>query len=387
MKVKVSLIGVLDMLKFKNLKKNRLNAINNSEIKPYKEYEVNKLADYYHPKKQYLIIKEIVEENKDTKSFYLIPDEEYNDKLAYFKSGSYISLFVNVDNNIVSRAYAISSSPKQALENIYRITVKRKEDGYLSNYLLDKAKVGDKLFASEPGGFLTYSSIRDAKNVIAIAGGVGITPFISMAKAINDGIEDFNLTIIYGVNKVSDIIFKNELDNLSSNSKIKVIYVIRDEEVSNCEKGFISAEIIKKYAPKDEKYSIFASGPNGMLDYLNSEISKLNIANKYFRIERSPETLNLENKEFTIKIHCENEVFSIKAMQNETILNALERSNLLIRSKCHLGGCGYCRSKILKGEIKTTKLNKQAEIDKKFNYFHPCCSYPVSDLEIEVYKY
>ena len=254
MKVKVSLIGVLDMLKFKNLKKNRLNAINNSEIKPYKEYEVNKLADYYHPKKQYLIIKEIVEENKDTKSFYLIPDEEYNDKLAYFKSGSYISLFVNVDNNIVSRAYAISSSPKQALENIYRITVKRKEDGYLSNYLLDKAKVGDKLFASEPGGFLTYSSIRDAKNVIAIAGGIGITPFISMAKAINDGIEDFNLTIIYGVNKVSDIIFKNELDNLSSNSKIKVIYVIRDEEVSNCEKGLISAEIIKKYAPKDEKY-------------------------------------------------------------------------------------------------------------------------------------
>ncbi len=208
-----------------------------------------------------------------------------------------------------------------------------------------------------------------------------------MAKAINDGIEGFNLTIIYGVNKVSDIIFKNELDNLSSNSKIKVIYVIRDEEVSNCEKGLISAEIIKKYAPKDEKYSIFASGPNGMLDYLNSEISKLNIANKYFRIERSPETLNLENKEFTIKIHCENEVFSIKAMQNETILNALERSNLLIRSKCHLGGCGYCRSKILKGEIKTTKLNKQAEIDKKFNYFHPCCSYPVSDLEIEVYKY
>lgn len=388
MKVKVSFLGIIDMLKFKNLKKNRLEAINNSQVKVYEEYNVNKLAEYYHPKKQYLIIDKIVEENADTKSFYLVPDKEKTNKLAFFKAGSYVSLFVNVDNNIVSRAYAISSSPKDATANSYRITIKRKPNGYLSDYLLDKAKVGDKLFCSEPGGFLTYSSIRDAKNVIAVAGGVGITPFVSMANAIKDGVEDFNLTIIYCVNCLNDVIFKDELQQLSKNNeKIKVIYVVRDNEVEGCEKGLISAEIIKKYAPKGESYSIFASGPNAMLDFLSNEVNKLNIEKKFFRIEKSPETLSMGSNTFNLTVHVENEVYKIPAKQDETVLNALERGNILIRSKCHLGGCGFCRSKILSGVVITTKLNKQSDIDKKFNYFHPCCSYPMSDLEIEVYKY
>lgn len=387
MKVKVSFFGLSDMLKFKNLKKNRLEAINNSKVKEYKSYRVNELADYYHPHKQYLKIDKIVEENNDTKSFYLVPDGETT-KLAYFKSGSYVSLFVNVDNNIVSRAYAISSSPSEALKGIYRITIKRKAGGYLSNYLLDNAKVGDKLFASEPGGFLTHSSIRDANDVIAVAGGVGITPFISMANAIKDGIEHFNLTILYGVNSLKDVILKDELDELTKTcDKVKVVYVVCNETVEGCEKGFITADIIKKYAPSDKPYSVFVSGPNAMFDFLAGEFKKLNLPNKYIRLEKSPETLSLGNKEFNLVVHMEDQTFNLIAKQNETVLNALERNDVLIRSKCHLGGCGFCRSKIIKGEIQTTKLNKQADIDKKFGYFHPCCSYPMSDLEIEVYKY
>ncbi len=387
MKVKVSFFGLSDMLKFKNLKKNRLEAINNSKVKEYKSYRVNELADYYHPHKQYLKIDKIAEENNDTKSFYLVPDGETT-KLAYFKSGSYVSLFVNVDNNIVSRAYAISSSPSEALKGIYRITIKRKEGGYLSNYLLDNAKVGDKLFASEPGGFLTHSSIRDANDVIAVAGRVGITPFISMANAIKDGIEHFNLTILYGVNSLKDVILKDELDELTKTcEKVKVVYVVCNETVEGYEKGFITADIIKKYAPSDKPYSVFVSGPNAMFDFLAGEFKKLNLPNKYIRLEKSPETLSLGNKEFNLVVHMEDQTFNLIAKQNETVLNALERNDVLIRSKCHLGGCGFCRSKIIKGEIQTTKLNKQADIDKKFGYFHPCCSYPMSDLEIEVYKY
>ena len=56
MKVKVSLIGLKDMLKFKNLKRDRLEAIANTSIKELKHYPVNDLANYYHPLKQYLKI-------------------------------------------------------------------------------------------------------------------------------------------------------------------------------------------------------------------------------------------------------------------------------------------------------------------------------------------
>lgn len=193
LKVKVGLIGIFDMLKFKNLKRDRLEAIENTPAKPKplkEEYYVNHLARIFHPEKQHLVIKEIIEENYDTKTFVLTNDKESETKeLAPFKAGSYISIMfkdVATKNNVVARTYSLSSSPKEALNNIYKVTIKRKSDGLLSSYLLDEAKVNDKLIASEVGGNLTYNKLRDAKNVIALAGGTGITPFLSMAKAINE---------------------------------------------------------------------------------------------------------------------------------------------------------------------------------------------------------
>ena len=88
-----------------------------------------------------------------------------------------------------------------------------------------------------------------------------------------------------------------------------------------------------------------------------------------------------------ITVTLDDGYLTIKAKANETILNALERSDIAIRAKCHLGGCGYCRSRLLKGTVACTKLNKQSDLDKKLGYIHPCCTYPTSDLEIEVYKY
>ena len=94
MKVKVGLIGVFDMLKFKNLRRDRAEMIASAEAKPLPEtYKVNELAKRLHPKAQYLKIAEIVQETHDAKSFILVPDTEAGTtQLAPFKAGSYINL-------------------------------------------------------------------------------------------------------------------------------------------------------------------------------------------------------------------------------------------------------------------------------------------------------
>lgn len=397
LKVKVGLIGIFDMLKFKNLKRDRLEAIENTPAKPKplkEEYYVNHLARIFHPEKQHLVIKEIIEENYDTKTFVLTNDKESETKeLAPFKAGSYISIMfkdVATKNNVVARTYSLSSSPKEALNNIYKVTIKRKSDGLLSSYLLDEAKVNDKLIASEVGGNLTYNKLRDAKNVIALAGGTGITPFLSMAKAINEKSEDFNLTILFGVRTLKDKIFEKEFKEIEENTnhKVKVVYVLSEENNPNYEHGFIDVNLIKKYAPKDEQYSIFAAGPSAMIEFLDKELSKLNLEKKFIRIERTATNLDISDSSiYNIKVNCEHEVYEIKANANETILTALERSGLPIRSKCHLGGCGFCRSRIIKGTYVATKYEKLRMTDKKYHFFHPCCSYPTSDMEIEIFKY
>ena len=389
MNVKVGLIGVFDMLKFKNLRKNRAEMIASAEAKPLPgTYRVNELAKRLHPAAQYLKIAEIVQETHDAKSFVLVPDEEAGTReLAPFKAGSYINVRTTLAGSVARRTYSLSSSPKEALEGKYRITVKLKEGGFLSAWLHNEAKVGDKLTATEPGGHVTHSGIRDCKKVVALAGGSGITPFMSMAKAIDEGTEDFEMTLLYGARTEADLVFRSDFDAIAARCpKVKVVYVLSEEQKEGFEAGFITAELIKKYAGA-EQFSIYAVGPGAMCDLLDRELPKLGLAQKFIRMERTEDVCDAgEVKDYTLTVHYRDELHTIPARSDETVLTAFERAGLAVNNKCRVGYCGFCRSRLVKGEYHANRYEQLRIADKQFHYFHPCCSYPMSDMEIEVYS-
>ena len=389
MNVKVGLIGVFDMLKFKNLRKNRAEMIASAEAKPLPgTYRVNELAKRLHPAAQYLKIAEIVQETHDAKSFVLVPDEEAGTReLAPFKAGSYINVRTTLAGSVARRTYSLSSSPKEALEGKYRITVKLKEGGFLSAWLHNEAKVGDKLTATEPGGHVTHSGIRDCKKVVALAGGSGITPFMSMAKAIDEGTEDFEMTLLYGARTEADLVFRSDFDAIAARCpKVKVVYVLSEEQKEGFEAGFITAELIKKYAGA-EQFSIYAVGPGAMCDFLDRELPKLGLAQKFIRMERTEDVCDAgEVKDYTLTVHYRDELHTIPARSDETVLTAFERAGLAVNNKCRVGYCGFCRSRLISGEYHANRYEQLRIADKQFHYFHPCCSYPMSDMEIEVYS-
>ena len=389
MNVKVGLIGVFDMLKFKNLRKNRAEMIASAEAKPLPgTYRVNELAKRLHPTAQYLKIAEIVQETHDAKSFVLVPDEEAGTReLAPFKAGSYINVRTTLAGSVARRTYSLSSSPKEALEGKYRITVKLKEGGFLSAWLHNEAKVGDKLTATEPGGHVTHSGIPDCKKVVALAGGSGITPFMSMAKAIDEGTEDFEMTLLYGARTEADLVFRADFDAIAARCpKVKVVYVLSEEQKEGFEAGFITAELIKKYAGA-EQFSIYAVGPGAMCDFLDRELPKLGLAQKFIRMERTEDVCDAgEVKDYTLTVHYRDELHTIPARSDETVLTAFERAGLAVNNKCRVGYCGFCRSRLVKGEYHANRYEQLRIADKQFHYFHPCCSYPMSDMEIEVYS-
>ena len=389
MNVKVGLIGVFDMLKFKNLRKNRAEMIASAEAKPLPgTYRVNELAKRLHPAAQYLKIAEIVQETHDAKSFVLVPDEEAGTReLAPFKAGSYINVRTTLAGSVARRTYSLSSSPKEALEGKYRITVKLKEGGFLSAWLHNEAKVGDKLTATEPGGHVTHSGIRDCKKVVALAGGSGITPFMSMAKAIDEGTEDFEMTLLYGARTEADLVFRADFDAIAARCpKVKVVYVLSEEQKEGFEAGFITAELIKKYAGA-EQFSIYAVGPGAMCDFLDRELPKLGLAQKFIRMERTEDVCDAgEVKDYTLTVHYRDELHTIPTRSDETVLTAFERAGLAVNNKCRVGYCGFCRSRLVKGEYHANRYEQLRIADKQFHYFHPCCSYTMSDMEIEVYS-
>ena len=365
---------------------------------PTSVYNPNVLAAKLHPGVQFGKIAQIVE-YADAKTFVIVPDEAKGCKeLAYFRAGQYVSIELQFGGAYMCKPYTIASGPKNALgTGSYRLTVKRTPNGYASDYILDNWGIGTEITLSGPLGEFYYERLRDAKTVVALAGGSGITPFIAMAESIADGTEDFDLTILYGSRNHENILLKDKLDELekAAGGKVKVVHVLSDDESEGYEHGFISAELIRKYAP-DGDYSIFVCGPKAMYAFAEKEIAKLDLPRRRVRFELSGEygdptkdeayPAGAAGKEFTVKVTIRGDVTEVKCRAEETLLRAMESAGIKVPSDCRSGQCGWCHSRLISGETYIpASADGRRMADKKFGWVHPCVTYPLSDIEIEVF--
>ncbi len=390
---KVGLIGAFDMLRFKNMPKVREAAIQASPATPLpKTLVTNEKAKIRHPEKQYVVVSEIRQNGPDAKTIVLKSAD--GSTLAPYRAGQYISVSVSVGNTVTSRSYSLCGSPAWAKRGEYNITVKRDDAGFISPYIQDNWKIGQKVTISGPQGHLYYERIRDAKKVVALAGGSGITPFMGMAYALRDGLEDFDLTIIFGSRTEEGIVYNKELDEVcKACDKVHVVHVLSDEEKPGYEHGFITAELIKKYG--GEEYSIFMCGPQAMYNFLDTEIAKLGLRRKFVRRELFgmikdpwnqpgyPE--EIRGKTFNLKVvQCGRE-YDIPVSADEPVLVAIERAGIAAPSRCRSGECGWCRSKLISGKVFVPeKTDGRRRADVEFNYIHPCSSFAMSDIVIDV---
>lgn len=386
-----------DLFAFTKLVPNRKKRFEKASNEPITKDPMNELAVRLHPLRQYLVISDIKDETNSTKTFKLTPDPNSNTKeLAYFRAGQYLSLKVQVNGVAITRPYSISSTPSDALKGFYEITSRKEEHGFLTEYIWDNWKNGTKVESSGPEGYFFYEPLRDLEQIVGIAGGSGITPFRSIIKQIAEGKLDAKCTLLYGSSEEADIIFYDEFKEIEKNnpSKIKIVYILSCDVVSleGCEKGFITKEIIEKYCDANSS-TFFICGPQIMYNFVEEELKKFKLPVKRIRREAFGEVKDIlthpdfpkevAEKIFRIKVHIGDLSKEIPAIATESVLIALERANLKPPSKCRSGECGFCRSLLIDGKVYINPVSDWRKAgDKKFNYFHPCASYPITDLEI-----
>lgn len=347
-----------------------------------KTYAVNELSKALHPGTIPAEIVEIKAAARNCKTFVLKSTSE-NGRFPYFRAGQFITLSAKIGEALVTRPYSLSSSPKQAMAGYYEVTVQRA--GFFSTWLLEEATVGTKVIVGEPSGDFYHDDIRDRETIVAIAGGSGVTPFISMAKAIEEGSEEFDLVLIYGARTREDLMITPDM---VKNEHIKIVIVLSDEEVEGYEHGFITEEVLRRHVPGSASY--FMCGPDAMYKFVSGEIVKLGVADTSIRREHNSvgNREYAEPKTFTLTVCMRDCVYEIPAKQEETLLAAMERAGLAAPSRCRSGSCGFCHSRLISGECTIPKEHdSRRQADLKFGYLHPCCTYPDSDMKIEVPVY
>lgn len=156
---------------------------------------------------------------------------------------------------------------------------------------------------------------------------------------------------------------------------------------------FVTAELIKKYAPEGP-YSVFLCGPQQMYRFVDKELEKLGLERKYIRHELFGEFHDPKQKAdypsgapdtVRIAVTVRGETRTVTGSANDSILQTLERSGIAVPSRCRSGECGWCHSRLISGKVYIPKaLDGQRLADEKYGYIHPCCTFPISDIAIEV---
>ena len=356
---------------------------------------IGEAARTWHPGPAELIITQIRDTGKTAKTIrFARPD---GGKLPPFYAGQYMVLTFCIGSSIVSRPYSISSAPWQARQDqdpFVEITVRRSRgDGFVCDYIHDNLKPGDTVVCDLAYGQFYYEPLRDARHVLALAGGVGITPFASMAKEIAAGKMDCDLTILYGSVSSDDILLKEELEALEGDH-VKVVHVLSGEDPSwQGERGFLTAELIRRYSREDT--SCFICGPQAMYRFLREELKSLSIPRRRIRFEVFGQARDiasfegypseLSGKTFRLSVWRGIHEDVIPARADESIATALERAGIRIRTGCRSGECGLCRTKVLAGSFYVCpEGDGRRAADKDFNYVHACSAYPTGDLKIKI---
>lgn len=382
MNFKRQIFGFMDMLRFTKLVPNRREALANGSAAPLpKEYRVNTLAKVLHPGEMAVEVTGVrrVTEGMTELTFRRTDAGAF----PFFRAGQYVSLRGEVGKSLVSRPYSIASSPREALQN--KLVLGVEDAGFFSRHLGREVKVGDRFVMTEPSGEFHYETLRDKKRIVCIAGGAGITPFLSMAKSRLEGDEDYEMILFYGARDEKRIAFKAELDEMAAKG-IQVVYVLSDEERAGYEHGFVSAKLLEKYVDIRD-VTFFLCGPKAMYDFILKELAPYSLPVKVVRKDATYcGSLSLENpRTFRLTAHIRDQVYTVDAREDETLLTALERAGIPAPNKCRAGGCGYCHSKWISGEFRIAEgRDGRREADRKFGWIHPCVTYPISDLEIDI---
>lgn len=309
--------------------------------------------------------------------------------LPPFEAGQYINIFTEIDGVRTSRPYSISSSPRQRA--YYEITVARAAGGFVSDYLIDSVRQGDRFTANGPAGVFRYQPVFHSKKSLFLAGGSGITPFMSMLREITDASADRDVVLLYGCRSSETALFHEELTELAQNNPgFRYSLVVSDKDaVWSGETGFIDRALIERLVPDLSERTAYICGPQIMNEFCQNELAALGVPEKHIRREMFGSAKNIEKEPGWPSELTGKETFKIKvggrvvdALSGESVLVALERAGIRVNVCCRSGECSLCRVKLASGRVFLSKGIMLRKADEKYGYIYSCKAYPISDLEI-----
>ncbi len=316
----------------------------------------------------------------DTATLYL---SETSEKKVHYKAGQFITLVFTHHDEEIRRSYSLSSSPD---EDQLAITIKRIENGEISRFLLTKIKPGDILNAVEPAGRFVINQIEDEKDIFLFAAGSGIVPVFSQLKYLLKRKGGSRVILIYSNQNENSILFKAELDTLSTENpdRLQIIHFLSSE--TNRLNNLLVEQVVSKNIKYGlQKAEFYTCGP---FDYMRMirltllfmGIEPAQIRKENFVLETIPVTPSLTSfAPRNIRIRFKNELHDLTVGENQSILQAALQNNIPLPYSCRVGDCSTCAALCKSGKVQMVKNDVLTDADLAAGWVLTCTGHPLSD--------
>ncbi len=288
-----------------------------------------------------------------------------------FSAGQFVAVRVRVDGKDCSRCYSVSSAPE--VRGYLEISVKR--HGLVSNALHVMARPGALLSVRSPNGAFTYPS-GDDRPIVLVAGGVGITPLISMLRHAVHTEPARAVTLLYSARSEADFAFRDEIAALvRRNPQARACLASSRASSAEIYPGRIDAALIRATVPDIAHSICMVCGPLQMIDLMKGLLPTLGVPAAQIRHEvfeaavaasaarDKPEatTATARQARASFDVTCAQSGKTMPIAPGQTLLEAADAAGIPLESLCRAGICGTCRTRVTKGEVECASDALSAE--------------------------
>lgn len=333
-------------------------------------------------------------------SFYLSPHD--GKPLPRFLPGQFLTIQLRlpaVDKPVV-RCYSLSDCPHG---DHYRITVKRclaptdapdAPHGVISGHLHDRVAKGDILDVKAPSGRF-FIDTHKRKPAVLIGGGIGITPFLSMASTVVESGSGREIWMFYGVRNGREHILSGYLRELShQHDQFHFVACYSNPGPDDVEgrdydyRGRIDRNLLQRYL-KSSNYEFFVCGPPPMMSAVTKALVDWSVPESEIRTEAfGPASVPKRKKEVATPATSAVKITFSRSQKtvawdgkSNSLLDFGEDVGAQVQGGCRVGNCGTCEVAVLAGEVEYNCKPEYSDLGD--GCCLACISTPKGDLVLD----
>jgi glycine betaine catabolism B len=333
----------------------------------------------------------VVQETHDVKTFRFVAPDGGPLPFEHI-AGQYLNLKLTIDGKRVNRSYTIASPPTR--RDYCEISVKKVPNGYGSKHLHETWNEGDLIKIGAPAGKFHFAG-HESDRIVLIAGGIGITPMMSVVRSLTDRGWRGDMYLLFSVRLVKDIVFRDELAQLqAAHRNLRVCYTVSADPDTAWEgpRGNISRELIESFVPNLTRGPIMVCGPDPMMTAMRKLLVGMGIADEEIHQEAfvsppmpkegEPEPADVV-PEGVRNLTFKRAGKSVLLTNGLTVLEAAEECGVDLAFECRSGICGQCKTRVISGRVAMEVQDALTAADKSKGLVLACQAVCTQDTVVD----